>query len=433
MSVDGSLNKKVAVFHPVPIFSDGEEFTSNSITFRSILMWSSCFSSVDLVTFLHAGSSARGKHRVTRKDINVIGLPVPEGRRQLYLTKLLPLLVQLVRTIWKKRRAWDVVVLFDAYLLNILAYCTCRMFRIPVSLRMVGRYDLFIRESLRYEGAAKRLLGSLYGRLTESFEAHMARRGLVVTDGDFGFAPPQMQPRIGFSVESSLRADEIVAENPYPEKAPGRPPLLLTVGRVHPAKGIHVLVDAVAAIVDDGVDVELDIVGPAYGERYGNYEHKLRRQVDEVGRGRIRFHGWLDDGEAVEALWQRCDVLVVPCVSNADGVPRVIFEAMARGIPVIATRIGGIGRVIAHGRTGMLVPPDDSAALGESIRLLTTSTELRMSISRQAHRCARAFTAEAVSRRLALMLSAAAENLRRKDKNVNALSEEFPFNLGDAP
>jgi glycosyltransferase involved in cell wall biosynthesis len=89
--------------------------------------------------------------------------------------------------------------------------------------------------------------------------------------------------------------------------------------------------------------------------------------------------------EALLSYYRRADVLAMPaCIRNrdADGIPTVLIEAMAMEIPVVATRVSGIPELVVDGETGLLVAPDDAAALAEALARLLRDQDLAWRLAR---------------------------------------------------
>ena len=140
--------------------------------------------------------------------------------------------------------------------------------------------------------------------------------------------------------------------------APQRPGgHLLFVGRLAAVKGVPVLFEALAIARQSRPDLHLTLIGDG-PERAG-----LEAEAKPLGAA-VRFVGYKSQTEVAQALAQT-DVLVLP--SFAEGVPVVLMEAMAAGLPVIATRIAGIPELVADGISGQLVPPGDAGALATAI------------------------------------------------------------------
>lgn len=155
---------------------------------------------------------------------------------------------------------------------------------------------------------------------------------------------------------------------------PARPLRLLTVGRLDPVKGFPVLLRAVAELVAEGRSVELRVVGQ------GPMRERLLASAAELGLpGERIFVGARNEAEVVEELKQ-ADVFVMS--SFNEGLPVVLMEAMACGLPVVTTAVGAIGELVTHGVDGFVVPPTNVAALAAAVATLQDDPELRRTMGR---------------------------------------------------
>lgn len=137
---------------------------------------------------------------------------------------------------------------------------------------------------------------------------------------------------------------------------------LLFVGRLAGIKGVSVLFEALERILPRFPDMHLTLIGD------GPERADLEREAQMRGLGDVViFAGYRSQAEVAEAL-QEADLLVLP--SFAEGVPVVLMEAMAAGLPVIASRVAGIPELVEDGVSGLLVPPGDSDALAGAINEL---------------------------------------------------------------
>ena len=147
------------------------------------------------------------------------------------------------------------------------------------------------------------------------------------------------------------------------------PPLVLAVGRLIEKKGLSDLVRACAVLRDRGVSFRCVIVGK------GPLERELRRLARELKiDDRVELGGPQPREQLLE-LYRRASVFAAPCVvgsdGNRDGLPTVLVEAMALGVPVVSTDVTGIPELVENGSTGILVPQHAPAALADAIdRLL---------------------------------------------------------------
>lgn len=140
------------------------------------------------------------------------------------------------------------------------------------------------------------------------------------------------------------------------------------VGTLAPHKGVDVLLRAFRAL--DGGDLTLDLHGSL--TTHPAHVADLRRAAE--GDARIRFRGPFAEGEQPRVL-STIDVLVLPSVWWENS-PLTVLEALAAGIPVIASRIGGLPEIVAHGDTGLLVPPADPGALRQALEDVTSGRRL---------------------------------------------------------
>jgi glycosyltransferase involved in cell wall biosynthesis len=149
---------------------------------------------------------------------------------------------------------------------------------------------------------------------------------------------------------------------------------LISVGRLTEAKDHPNLLAAVDLLRQGGEPVELVIVGE--GELRPSLEAEIARR--NLGTA-VTLAGVRTDPEH---LLREADVFVLS--SSREGFPVVVLEAMASGLPVVSTRVGGVSEILQDGENGMLVPPGDPGALAAAIRRLMTDSTLRASLGRRA-------------------------------------------------
>jgi len=159
-----------------------------------------------------------------------------------------------------------------------------------------------------------------------------------------------------------------------PRKHTG-PCRILFLGAVCERKGVPTLLSALASPLLTGLDWHCHIVGDGDLATY-------RNQAKENGiENRLTFHGWLSQEESHKELVES-DFLVLP--SRNEGLPMAILEAMSVGLPTIATPVGEMRDAVRDGNTGLIVPVDDIAALGEAMRALVVDCEKRQALGHAA-------------------------------------------------
>jgi glycosyltransferase involved in cell wall biosynthesis len=173
-----------------------------------------------------------------------------------------------------------------------------------------------------------------------------------------------------------------LCQNPYqPDRRSVTPgtvstPLVGTVAGLYPAKGLDYLVGAMADIRKEIPTARLVIVGD------GPERKRLEALIQATGlHESVSLLGKVADAWGV---LMGVDVFVVPSVK--EGLPYAILEAMAAGLPIVATRVGGIPEVLADRRSALLVPPADSRALGQAICDLLRDPSLAAALAGEARR-----------------------------------------------
>ena len=174
-------------------------------------------------------------------------------------------------------------------------------------------------------------------------------------------------------VVSRLGVDPAVF-SPRPGRAEPDVFEILCVGRLTPAKGQHILIDAMDRLSQQGRRVKLRIVGQ------GQDEPSLRKRAARLENPEcIVFEGAVNQ-DRIRTLYQAADVFCIP--SFAEGIPVVLMEAMAMEIPCVTTHITGVPELIRNGLDGLLVAPSDLEGLTEALARLMDDAALRERIAK---------------------------------------------------
>ncbi len=150
---------------------------------------------------------------------------------------------------------------------------------------------------------------------------------------------------------------------------------VLCVGRLTPAKGQHLLIDAIGMLHRRGLRVVLRLVGG------GVDDASLKEQVQQQQlQDTVIFEGPINQ-DRIREFYARAHCFCIP--SFAEGIPVVLMEAMAMGIPCVTTHITGIPELIVHGESGILVAPSDVQGLADALARLMSDPALCNGISVQ--------------------------------------------------
>jgi glycosyltransferase involved in cell wall biosynthesis len=174
---------------------------------------------------------------------------------------------------------------------------------------------------------------------------------------------------------------------------------LLTIGRLDPEKNPLLLIEALA-------DLERRFPGRYRLKWAGRGEMETavkRKAVERRIIDCIDFLGYVPFGPDLLSLYRNAHIFVH--VSLTEGVPRVLVEALASGVPVIATDVGGVTTLLDGGRAGLLVRPSDATALSDGIVRMTREESLREDVTRYGLAVARSMTREQMVQRTAQFIS----------------------------
>ncbi len=224
--------------------------------------------------------------------------------------------------------------------------------------------------------------------------------GGVISPSEFG---KQQLVGLGLRPEKVHVVRHAVCLPPAAAARPDAPVRCLAVGRMDPMKAPLLIVDAFARALAEGLDLHLDYVGD------GMLHAAVREQVARLGiEERVTLHGALPHARVLSVM-QRCHLLVHPSWVVAgepryDTCPVAVSEAMACGLPVVATRHGGIPEEVVDGESGLLVDEQDAEGLADAIARLARDRALRDAMGAAARERARSLFSLPVVRRQMLTL-----------------------------
>jgi glycosyltransferase involved in cell wall biosynthesis len=195
-------------------------------------------------------------------------------------------------------------------------------------------------------------------------------------------------PELADRVQTQVNGVDVDRFRPAPERPPDR---LFFAGRIAPDKGLHVLADAFRELRRRYPDLKLELVGPEapvpremqvglssdplvqglevfYGR---SYVEVLRERLGEDGAA-VHFAGRVE-ADQMPPRYANATIAVMPSFEEGFGLP--VVEAMASGLPVVVSRVGGMAEIVVDGETGFLVPAGDAAALAAAIERLLADPE----------------------------------------------------------
>ena len=209
-----------------------------------------------------------------------------------------------------------------------------------------------------------------FGRCSLRFPRFLAANSKVAIDNAVSALGARRQ-RL-FFVPNVVDTDAFTAER----RAPTKRVVVLAIGSLVPVKRLDRFVRVVSALRGQTeVEMQAVIVGD------GPMRSQLEALSGELGltSAQLQFCGTTGD---IMSWYQKADLVVL--TSDREGTPNVILEAMASGLPVVATRVGGVPALVREGATGYIVNPDDEASLAAAILKLVESPEKRLAFGLEA-------------------------------------------------
>lgn len=203
----------------------------------------------------------------------------------------------------------------------------------------------------------------------------------TVTVSDFNLR--FLREQYGSDADQTVRIYNGLDLEAFPYRDPSeRRPIIAAVGRLVEKKGFTDLIDACALLASRGVSFECRIAGG------GELAEALQSRIAAHGLGAVVHMEGPLPMPAVIQLMQRAAVLVAPCIvgedGNRDGLPTVLLEAMALGVPCISTDVTGIPEVMTDGTTGIMIPQRDPMALANAVERLLGNPAERSRLARAA-------------------------------------------------
>jgi glycosyltransferase involved in cell wall biosynthesis len=321
-------------------------------------------------------------------DVEVAPLPHYETMRD--IRGLVTSLPASLRAVWRALEPLDVVWSIGPHPMSIPVALLGLARRKRVVLGVRQDFPRYIRYRLGGRRWAPALMAA--GALDGIFRL-LARRLPTVAVG------PELARRYSsgaplLEVTVSLISSADIASEPVVRPLNGRRPVeLLSVGRLDPEKAPDVLLQMLHVLQQGpGGPWRLSVVGD------GPLEASLRSSGSELGEA-VRFLGHVPNGPDLFALYRASDIFVH--TARTEGLPQVLVEAQACGVPIVATDVGGVGSALTAGTDALLVPPEDPAALAGSVRRLAEDAELRERFARRGLQRAAELTIEREAERVA--------------------------------
>ena len=322
--------------------------------------------------------------RVRAANVRLAPLPYFPGPRQFY-----PMLPRIYRRLQSWVAECDVIHLRVPTPAAIFAFRTARSMGKPVFLLVVGDYEALLPH-LPYRGVKKSLFRA-YVAFEEWALRHMTSRALTFTNGaSLRKKHERDGGRIIETKTTTLSEQDIATRIDIGSTSPIR---ALTVSRIDPRKGLRTLPAAIQQLAAAGVELSLDIVGPTIGLIGDDERDAIRRDAQLRGvADRVRLVGAVPLDQLM-SKYRDYDIFILP-TQPGEGIPRVLLEAMANGLPIVTTDVSGITSLVTDEVNGLLIPDSSAGAIVSAVRRLAGDAALRQKLIQGGYATARRFTLE---------------------------------------
>jgi glycosyltransferase involved in cell wall biosynthesis len=344
------------------------------------------------VPWLDEAPKSEGEDGTPIRSSNVTVSPLPpfEGPIHFYprLATMLPRLVGWARRI-------DLLHCRVPSPAAVFPFAAARFVRRPAFVLVVG--DLAaLRPSMPYRGL-KRALWRAYTGFEERNIRWMVKHALTFANGSALAAKHAGDgSRVVETTTTTIGVDDIAARA---DTCAGSRVRMLAVSRIEPRKNVRVLPAAIRLLLDDGIDVTLDVVGPAPGGPGAQERSQIVGEAQRLGVGdRVSLVGPMPLAQLLPR-YAGYDVFVLPTLPG-EGIPRVLLEAMAGGLPIVATRVAGIPSLVTHEQNGLLLDEPSPQAIAGAVARIVRDSSLRQRLIANGYQTARRHTLEQQAARM---------------------------------
>ncbi|MCL5054634.1 MAG: glycosyltransferase family 4 protein [Firmicutes bacterium] len=374
------------------MLKDGK-YTTNSYQHYQFLHLNEYFD-LELVAMVGEEESPTEKFSepIDSSRLKIIPLPYADGWFNRYIRKFPVVVYSILQLFCKKKKEWDLILIVDPDGYSQIAYWLSRCCGIPAVVYIGGSYNffdiwrdiVFRRKSLFWKPLA--IGWAFFLSLSEKILLYFAPS--IVTGRELHNQYSYKGKDILLYNSTLIQEKDINSKGVEQKKNIPYQLKLLCVCRLVPVKGLEYLVDAFKELPEDA-KITVDIIGS--GTSY--YEDFLMRKIKDYKlESKIRLLGSLPHDAPLMKRYEQADAFVLPSIS--EGTPKVLFEAMAKGLPLIVTAVGGIPYLVAEKECALLVPPREPHALARAMLTLAENMEMRIKMGGKAIEAAREFTLE---------------------------------------
>jgi len=377
------MKPKLLIFSDDSLYFDGKEcFAKNPLT----ELYNKLSAYFDIILSAPVKQLENKELMIyTRISDRIICNPRPFFNSVIDFFKKLPLiLIPTLKNISKNIKDSNVVMLRLPSPIGWLAYFYSKLYSKPIFLYVAGNVKNVALKGKKYNPLLKPLV-FLVTYFFDSLTKFMARKTLVFVNGQemLSSLNTKYNKCINF-IPSLIKKKDIFFRNDTCTKEPIK---LIFVGRLVPIKGLIYLLKALKWLKSEKLNVILTIVGEGPQKK----ELLLLAKKLNIEKS-VEFKTQIPFGEKLFKTYKESDIFVLPSLS--EGIPKSILEAMAFGLPVIATNTGGIPDIIKNKENGLLVAPAEEKEISMAIEQIIRNPKLRKKIIKNGYNFVKNHTLE---------------------------------------
>ena len=305
------------------------------------------------------------------EDIEIVELPGFKGVID-FIRKSIWILPKLIPVLHKEIKKSDAVMVMHDDFLGLITLLQARKQKKPHLLFLGGNQVEVVRN--KYTGLKR--WGAIYlAHLFEKIDQYWMDHGLTVLVTGREMIERLLAPeRYIYPYFTSLISDEDIIYR-KPRDISSNSTNILYAGFLTENKGVHILLEAFARFREKyhTPDIKLHLAGDGY------FRPKLEEICQQLKiTENVIFYGFIGDKEKLKQLFREADMFVLP--SKSEGIPKVLLEAMAYGVPILTTNVGGIPDIIEDGVNGLLIPPGSPGGLVKGMAKILFDAKLRQKL-----------------------------------------------------
>lgn len=378
------MRQRLIIFNDDSIFFDGKNYLVKNPLTELFNELSAYFDIVISSPFYQIDNDKKFR-TYTKVSNNIVCSPRPFFSSVEEFLKMLPkILIPTLINISVNIKNSDLVMLRLPSPIGIFVYFFAKYYSKPNFLYVAGDIKEVVIKGKKYKGFKKPfafILASIFDWLTK----FMAKNSLVFTNGKelCNKLKTNSNQCINF-VPTLIRKETIFLRK---DTCQNKSIKLIFVGRLVSVKGLPYLLRSFKILRERGRNVYLTIVGE------GPAKKELLLLANELGITNVlEFKEHLSFGNELFKLYKESDIFILPSLS--EGLPKTLFEAMAFGLPIVATKVGGIPGIVQNKKTALLVSPGSIQELTEAIETIIIDSELRQTLIKNGYKFVELYTLE---------------------------------------